>query len=162
MWSRRSFLRLTGALGASTWALRVNGIEEVSAASAAVADRTPEDVAKDELYWREIQEAFTLDRTISNLNNGNSFPSPRVVHEAFKRYLDISNQAPVYYRGQIERNMETVRRKLAAEFGADPEEIAITRNASESLQIAQDGIDLKRGDEILTTHQDYPRMLTTW
>src|SRR4029450_13897398 len=72
------------------------------------------------------------------------------------------NQAPVYYRGLIERNIETVRRKLAAEFGCDVEEIAITRNASESLQIAQDGLDLKPGDEVLTTHQDSPRMLTTW
>jgi isopenicillin-N epimerase len=162
MWSRRTFLRLTGALGASAWAGKANGLKDVEAASAAVADRTPDDVAQDELYWREIQEAFALDRTISNLNNGNSCPSPRVVHEAFKRYLDISNQAPVYYRGLIERNMETIRRRLAAEFGCDPEEVAITRNASESLQIAQDGLDLKPGDEVLTTDQDYPRMLTTW
>src|SRR6266545_318084 len=162
MWSRRSFLRLTSALGASALTVGRNGIEEVEAATAAVAGRTPEEVAQDELYWREIQEAFTLDRTISNLNNGNSCPSPRTVHEAFKRYSDISNQAPVYYRGLIERNMETIRRKLASEFGCDPEEIAITRNASESLQIAQDGLDLKPGDEVLTTHQDYPRMLTTW
>ena len=162
MWTRRTFLRLTGALGASAWTVGRNGLREVEAASAAVAGRAPEEIAQDELYWREIQEAFTLDRTLSNLNNGNSCPSPRVVHEAFKRYADISNQAPVYYRGLIERNMETIRRKLAAEFGADPEEIAITRNASESLQIAQDGLDLKPGDEVLTTHQDYPRMLTTW
>jgi selenocysteine lyase/cysteine desulfurase len=42
------------------------------------------------------------------------------------------------------------------------EEIAIRRNASESLEIAQLGIDLKRGDEVLTTNQDYPRMLTTF
>jgi len=162
MWSRRSFFRVAGAVGASAWTVGRNGLSDVEAATAAVADRTPEDVAQDELYWREIQEAFTLDRTISNLNNGNSCPSPRVVHEAMKRYYDISNQAPVYYRGQIERNMETIRRRLAAEFGADPEEIAITRNASESLQIAQDGLDLKPGDEVLTTDQDYPRMLTTW
>src|SRR5262245_5905083 len=162
MWTRRTFLRLTGALGASAWTVGRNGLKEVEAAGAAVAGRSPEEVAADELYWREIQEAFTLDRTISNLNNGNSCPSPRVVHEAFKRYLDICNQAPVYYRGLIERNIETVRRKLAAEFGADPEEIAITRNASESLQIAQDGLDLRPGDEVVTTHQDYPRMLTTW
>ena len=163
MWSRRGFLRLSGALGASAWAMKGrNGLAEVEAAGAAVAGRAPEDVAQDELYWREIQEAFTLDRTISNLNNGNSCPSPRVVHEAFKRYADSTNQAPVYYRGLIERNMETIRRKLAAEFGADPEELAITRNTSESLQIVQDGLDLKPGDEILTTHQDYPRMLTTW
>ena len=83
---------------------------------------------------------FTLDRTIINLNNGGCSPSPRVVHEAFKRYLDISNQAPVYHMWQIlEPNIESVRRRLAAEFGCDPEELAITRNASEALQIAQLG-----------------------
>ena len=107
--------------------------------------------------------AFTLDRTIINLNNGGCCPSPRVVHEAFKRYLDISNQSPVYHMWQIlEPNIETVRRRLAAEFGCSPEEMAITRNASEALQIAQLGIDLKAGDEVVTTNQDYGRMLDTW
>jgi selenocysteine lyase/cysteine desulfurase len=38
----------------------------------------------------------------------------------------------------------------------------VTRNSSEALQIAQNGIDLKAGDEVLTTEQDYGRMLTTW
>ena len=85
-----------------------------------------------------------------------------MVHEACKRYMDWANQAPVYHRGMIDRNIETARRRLAAEFGADPEEIAITRNASESLQIAQMGLDLEPGDEIVTTEQDYGRMLTTW
>src|SRR5881396_1608622 len=160
MWSRRSFLRMVG--GASAFALRPAGIQEIRAATAAVAGREPEDVAADESYWREIQFAFTLDRTLINLNNGNSCPSPTVVHEAYKRYLDSSNQAPVYHRGLIERNIETARRRLGAEFGADPEELAITRNASESLQIAQNGLDLKPGDEIITTEQDYGRMLTTW
>jgi selenocysteine lyase/cysteine desulfurase len=162
MWTRRAFLQISGGVGSAALAARFNGVPEVAAASAAVADRTPEDVAQDEFYWREIQQAFTLDRTLINLNNGNSCPSPRVVHEAYKRYLDSSNQLPVHYRGMIERNIETVRRRLAAEFGCDLEEMAITRNASEALQIAQCGLDLKPGDEILTTDQDYPRMLTTW
>jgi selenocysteine lyase/cysteine desulfurase len=74
----------------------------------------------------------------------------------------MENLAPVYYAGLINRNAETVRRELAAEFGCDPEEMAITRNASESLQILQNGIDLSAGDEVITTEQDYPRMLTTW
>ena len=114
-------------------------------AGAAVQGHPVEAVAADEDYWREIQQAFTLDRTIINLNNGGCCPSPRVVHEAFKRYLDISNQAPVYHMWQVlEPNIESVRRRLAAEFGCDPEELAITRNASEALQIAQLGIDLKR------------------
>jgi len=69
----------------------------------------------------------------------------------------------VYHMWQIlEPNIETVRRRLAAEFGCDPEELAITRNASEALQIAQLGLDLKAGDEVITTNQDYGRMLDTW
>ena len=162
MWTRRSVLRLAGSATGAAFAARSYGIDYVAAATAAVENRSPEDVAADETYWREIQMAFTLDRSMINLNNGNSCPSPTVVHEAYKRYLDSSNQAPVYHRSLIERNIETARRRLAAEFGADPEEIAITRNASESLQIAQMGLDLKPGDEIVTTEQDYGRMLTTW
>jgi selenocysteine lyase/cysteine desulfurase len=138
------------------------GIEGIVAASAAVADRSAEDVAADETYWREIEQGFATDRTLINLNNGHHCPSPRVVQEALKRYLDYENQDPVYYGGLINRNLETVRRRLAAEFGCDAEELAITRNASESLQIVQDGLDLKPGDEVITTDQDYPRMLTTW
>jgi isopenicillin-N epimerase len=136
--------------------------------TAIVAAATPSrggaaEVGSDEDYWREIQQAFTLDRTMINLNNGGVSPSPRVVHEAYKRYLDISNQAPSYYMWQVvEPNIEAVRRQLAGEFGCDPEELAITRNASEALQAAQLGIDLKPGDEVVTTNQDYPRMLDTW
>lgn len=162
MWSRRSFLRLTGAATGAAFAVPRYGIEQVAAATAAVDSRSPEDIAADEDYWREIQFAFTLDRTLINLNNGNQCPSPTVVHEACKRYMDWANQAPIYHRGMIDRNIETSRRRLAQEFGADPEEIAITRNASESLQIAQMGLDLQPGDEVLTTVQDYGRMLTTW
>lgn len=164
MRNRRSFLRLTGGAAGAAFAAAHYGVDEVAALAqrAASGGRTPEQVAADEDFWREIQFAFTLDRTLINLNNGNSCPCPVVVREAWKRYDDWGNQSPVYHRGMTERNIETVRRKLAQEFGADPEEIAITRNSSESLQIAQNGIDLKAGDEVLTTEQDYGRMLTTW
>jgi selenocysteine lyase/cysteine desulfurase len=153
---------VTGALGGTVLAGKLNGLAEVMAASAAVADRPAEEVAADEFYWREIQQAFDLDRTLVNLNNGNNCPSPRNVHEAMKRYLDMSNMLPIYYRAQVERNLEPIRRSMALEFGADPEELAFTRNSSESLQIAQNGLDLQAGDEVVTTEQDYPRMLTTW
>jgi isopenicillin-N epimerase len=164
MLSRRNFLQTTGTAGAAAWAaFRDDGLARVFGAGAAADGRNANDVAADEIYWREVQQAFTLDRTIVNLNNGGCCPSPRVVHEALKRYLDISNQAPVYHMWQIlEPNIETVRRNLAAEFGCDPEELAITRNASEALQIAQLGIDLEPGDEVVTTNQDYGRMLDTW
>jgi len=162
MWSRRSFLRATGTVSAAALAAGTTGTERVAAASQAASNRSPEEVAQDELYWREIQSAYAPDRTLINLNNGHHSPSPRVVQDALKRYLDMENQDPVYYAALINRNAERVRRALAMEFGCDPEELAITRNASESLQIAQNGLDFKPGDEIITTEQDYGRMLTTW
>jgi selenocysteine lyase/cysteine desulfurase len=162
--ARRDFLRQivpAGLVGAA--ALKTDWLGRIASASAAAADRPAAEVAADEDYWREIQQAFTLDRTIINLNNGYTCPSPRVVHEALKRYLDSSNQAPIHFMwNQLEPNVEQVRRKLAAEVGCDPEELAITRNASEGLQICQLGIDLKAGDEVVTTNQDYGRMLDTW
>jgi isopenicillin-N epimerase len=160
---RRGFLQKAGAAGAFAAAFSSNGLARVLAAGRDTAGVPAAAMAEDEAYWREIQGAFTLDRTIVNLNNGGCCPSPRVVHEALKRYLDISNQAPVYHMWQVlEPNIESVRRNLAEEAGCGVEELAITRNASEALQIAQLGIDLKPGDEVLTTNQDYGRMLDTW
>ena len=162
MLNRRQFLQNTSLVGVTALGLKTRDLEAVSAATASVADRTPTEVAKDEFYWREIQSAFTLDRTLTNLNNGNSSPTPRVVHEALKRYLDFSNQLPVHYRRQLSSNIEIVSRRLADEFGCDTEELAITRNASEALQIAQNGLELWPDDEVIATEQDYGRMLTTW
>ncbi len=129
------------------------------------AGRAPtcvQEAAQHEGFWGHIQQAFTLDRNIANFNNGGCCPSPRAVNEALKRYLDYSNQAPSYYMWrQLEPEVENVRRGLARLFGADPEEVAVTRNASESLEICLNGFDLQPGDEILTTTQDYPRMITT-
>jgi selenocysteine lyase/cysteine desulfurase len=159
---RRTFLGL--AAGASAVAaFREDGLGRVLAASGSVEAGSPEEVAADERYWREIQQAFTVDRTYVNLNNGGVCPSPRVVQEAMKRHLDLANDAPVHTLWRLlEPQVESVRRGLAREFGCDPEELAITRNASEGLETVQLGLDLKAGDEVLTTTHDYPRMLTTW
>jgi isopenicillin-N epimerase len=164
MISRREFLNRTGIAGTAALAtFNPAGLPRLLAASQAAQGQDPIAIAANESYWREIQQAFTLDRTIINLNNGGVCPSPQVVHDALKRYLDISNQAPVYHMWQVlEPSIEGVRRTLAADAGVDPETLAITRNASEALQIAQLGLSLKPGDEVLTTNQDYGRMLQTW
>jgi isopenicillin-N epimerase len=157
--NRRSFVQLAAAAAA----FQDNAIERVRAASSAVAGRAPEEVAKDEDYWAEIRNSFTIDRNVLNLNNGYVSPSPRSVQESMRRYLDYSEMGPYHTMiNVLERGIETVRRQLSAAAGCDPEEMAITRNSSESLENAQYGIDLKRGDEVLTTNQDYPRMLTTF
>ena len=140
-----------------------------SADALAIAERLsrvrgePDDLARDETYWAPVGRAFTVDRSIVNFNNGGVSPSPAWVQEAMKRHLDYSNTCPPYAMWRVlEPQREGVRARMARQWGVDPEEIAFTRNASESLQICQFGIDLKPGDEVLTTTQDYPRMLNTF
>jgi selenocysteine lyase/cysteine desulfurase len=155
---RRHFLRTAGALAF----LRPDAAHRALAATVG-NNRPAEDLARDEDFWRDIQSGFTLDRSIINLNNGGVSPSPRVVQDAMRRYLEFSNIAPARTMWSVlEPEVEIVRQRLAADFGCDPEEMAITRNASESLENVQQGLDLKAGDEVLTTDQDYPRMITTW
>jgi selenocysteine lyase/cysteine desulfurase len=155
---RRHFLRAAGALAL----LRPDSIHRAQAATVG-NNRAADELARDEDFWRDIQSAFTLDRNIINLNNGGVSPSPRVVQESMRRSLEFSNIAPARTMWVVlEPEVESVRRGLAADFGCDPEEMAITRNASEALENVQLGLDLKAGDEVLTTDQDYPRMITTW
>ncbi len=126
-------------------------------------DRSAKELASDDNFWGRIQTSFDVDRSIINLNNGGVSPSPKSVIDAYKRYTDYYNQAPSYYMWRhVEPQVETIREKLAINFGCEIEEVAITRNASESLQIVQQGMNLKEGDEVLTSTQDYPRMLTTY
>jgi len=133
-----------------------------TAALAAAGDLTPQEAAEREDLWFGVQQAFTIDRSQINLNNGGVSPSPAIVQTAHKQRLDFSNQNSTRNLWEIlEPQKENVRAALARYFGSDTEEIAITRNASESLENCLFGFDLQRGDEVLTTDQDYPRMLTT-
>ena len=117
----------------------------------------------DEDYWAEIQRAFDCDRTLVNLNNGGVSPTPTHVLDQMIRDLRFSNELPVIHMWQtLEPRIESVRRELAAEFGCDPEEMAITRNASEANEIMIFGLDLKPGDEVIATNQNYGRMLNAW
>jgi selenocysteine lyase/cysteine desulfurase len=85
------------------------------------------------------------------------------VQESLRRYQEHAHEAPAYVLWRLQDpQKETVRAGLARLFGRDPEEIAITRNASESLENVQLGLSLSKGDEIVTTDQDYPRMITAW
>lgn len=163
--NRRKFISSVGkSVGLAALSSSVVGslLKDVQAATKAVAHLLPEQAAMDEDYWSTIQQSFSVTRGIVNLNNGGVSPSPRIVTEALVRYIWQQEDATAYTMWQIlEPQSETIRTGLAEIFGCDREEIAITRNASESLEILLMGMDLKSGDEILTTTQDYPRMITT-
>jgi isopenicillin-N epimerase len=161
--NRRNFMqRASGVAMAALPTFRKDGLSRILAAGVQAAGRSAESLAADENYWFEIQSAFNIDRSMINFNNGTLCPSPQIVEEALRRYDEFVNLSPAHNQAIIGAQLETIRQGLAANFGCDPEELAITRNTSESLEIVQLGLNLKPGDEILTTDQDYPRMLTTY
>lgn len=168
MSSRRSFLASLGvpaaaALGGVSLSPILGTRARGLAAELASHGAPAHEMARDEAVWAEVARAFTVDRSLVNLNNGGVSPSPAWVQEAMKHHLDFSNKAPSYTMWQVlEPQREGVRARMAREWGVHAEEVAFTRNASEGLQICQFGFDLRPGDEILTTTQDYGRMITTF
>jgi selenocysteine lyase/cysteine desulfurase len=160
---RRHFLAGLAAAGVTLPAFRATAMQQLAKARSIAGNRPPGALADDELYWAQIQRAFDADRTMINLNNGGISPTPSHVLEQMIRDLKFTNELPVEHMWRVlEPRMESTRRDLARDFGCDPEEMAVVRNASEALETMIFGIDLKRGDEVLLTNQNYPRMITSW
>ena len=173
MVSRRAFLTSAVRAGAAAGlivqpdvrppAFRRSALRTVWESAAHAAGTAPGDLASDESYWAGIRRAFDLDPSLIYLNSAGCSPAPRHVLDGMIRDLRYSNEAPVEYMWRrLEPKIEIVRRELAAEFGCDAEEIAITRNASEANEIAILGLDLRAGDEVIVTTHNYDRMLAAW
>jgi selenocysteine lyase/cysteine desulfurase len=160
---RRAFLGSLIGAGLSLPTLRARAFAELGVAEQIAAGRPAAALSEEEEYWHQIQRAFDLDKTMINLNNGGISPAPTHVLDQMVRDLRFSNELPVEHMWRVlEPRIESVRRELAKEFGCDAEEMAITRNASESNETMIFGIDLKRGDEVVVTTQNYGRMLNSW
>ncbi|MEO8174291.1 MAG: aminotransferase class V-fold PLP-dependent enzyme [Sediminibacterium sp.] len=163
---RRKFIQQAGLLASafSTSSL-FNQLHAASweNASQKIHGLSSEAVAADEDYWSVIQQAYSVDSNIIILNNGGVSPSPRVVQDAVERYNKLSNQGPSYYMWRIlDQGRDPLRQKLAVLAGCSSEEIAINRNATEALNTVIYGLDLKAGDEVIGTKQDYPNMIQAW
>jgi selenocysteine lyase/cysteine desulfurase len=163
---RRAFLQKIGALaGAFSANSLFNQLHAANfeLAQAAVQHLSADAIAADEDYWSVIQQTYTVNSNFVNLNNGGVSPSPRVVQEAVERYNQLTNQGPSYYMWRIlDQGREPLRYKLAEMAGCSTEEIAINRNATEALNTVIFGLNLKAGDEVIGTKQDYPNMIQAW
>ncbi len=145
---------------ALTAALPRPWMPRLQAAAARVEGRSPDEAASDEAYWLEVQQTFTVARDTAYLNTAGGSPSPRAVTEAVVRRTWEQEKLPSHaLYTALKAGLETVRVGLAGLFGCDPEEVAVVRNATEALQAVLLGVGLKRGDEVLTTTQDYWAML---
>ena len=166
MQHRRQFIQqvglLAGAFSAHSLFNQLHA-ESFEKANRNVKHFSAEELAADEDYWSVIQQSFTVNPNIINLNNGGVSPSPRVGQEAVERYNKLSNEGPSYFMWRIlDQGREPLRQKLADLAGINAEEIAINRNATEALNTVIFGLDLKAGDEVIGTKQDYPNMINAW
>jgi selenocysteine lyase/cysteine desulfurase len=165
--SRRGFLASVAGAGVAAGiqrpVFRRSALRTVWEGAAYAALTPPGALAADESYWSSIRSAFALDSSLIYLNSAGCSPAPRHVLDGMIHDLRYSNEAPVEYMWRrLEPKIEIVRRELAKEFGCDTEEMAITRNASESNEIAILGLSLQAGDEAIVTTHNYDRMLVAW
>ncbi|MGY6742887.1 MAG: aminotransferase class V-fold PLP-dependent enzyme [Cecembia sp.] len=165
--NRRAFIKKAGALiGAFSVQSYFNQLhaEDWQAAGAAFQNWTANDMASNEDYWSVIQQGYSASSSpVIILNNGGVSPSPIVVQKAVERFNELSNQGPSYYMWQIlDQGRENLREGLAKLGACSPEEISINRNATEALVTIIYGLDLKSGDEVIESTQDYPNMMQAW
>lgn len=117
----------------------------------------------EEDFWRQIRLAYSVSPNIINLNNGGVSPAPKASVEALDHYNRMCNEAPSFYMWRVlDQNREPLRYNLAALAGADPEEIALNRNATEALNTVVFGLTVKAGDEVVVCKYDYPNMMNAW
>src|ERR1041385_806092 len=149
---RRQFVSTMFAAGIGVPVLNSHAVRRVAEAAQIAGSRSAVAMSEDEAYWGEIRRAFTLDDTLVNLNNGWSSPAPAHVLEQMIRDMRFTNELPVEHMARLlDPRIESVREGLAKDFGCDPEEMAITRNASESNLTVVHGVNMKKGDEVIVT-----------
>lgn len=164
--NRRKFLQRAGVFSATAFLSSISqpawsrNLEKVIKEAEGMSS---DELATEEDFWYYIQQSFTVSPSLINLNNGGVSPAPKTVQDAMKRYYDLSNEAPSYYMWRIlDQGREPLRKNLANMAGCSPEEIAINRNSSEGLETIIFGLQLKAGDEVVASLQDYPNIINAY
>ena len=116
------------------------------------------DKASDEAFWKDFKKQFySVSDEFINLENGHFGVPPVPVNKAYHKFIDIINsQSSWYARTQYGGEIRKIVADLAAFTGAETDEILITRNATEAMNLMIQGLDWKQGDEVILTGQDYP------
>ena len=117
-------------------------------------------LAGDEDFWDTIRKGYKLKPDYINLENGYYNFLPEQVLEKFIGHVrEINYQGSYYMRTVQSDNKKAMAAKLAAVAGCSPEELIITRNTTESLDMIIGGLNWKPGDEAVMAEQDYGAML---
>ncbi|NJN42643.1 MAG: aminotransferase class V-fold PLP-dependent enzyme [Flammeovirgaceae bacterium] len=117
-------------------------------------------LAKDEDFWVAIRGGYKLKPDYINLENGYyCFLPEETLEKHIQHIRDVNYQGSYYMRTVKEENKKIMIGKLADLVDATPEEIGITRNTTESLDLVIGGFDWRPGDEAVMAEQDYFAML---
>lgn len=148
---RRNFLRSASLLAACSLT-ELNVIAATTEISTHGNTISPDD----EDYWRQVRELFPLKKDKIYLNNGTMGPSPYPVIDAIQAGM-MKNDEDGSYSG-YEKSIEAI-----AEFvHADKNEIALTHNVTEGINIACWGLPLKKRDEVIVTDQEHVGNALPW
>lgn len=149
---KREFLKTLGLGGiASTWSAKT-----LAEALAAADQIPPSQLASDEEFWAKIRGDYKLKPDYINLENGYyCFIPQETLDKYIQQIREINYQGSWYFRTVQWENKDKAAARLAKTFGGSPDEVAITRNATESLDIIISGYPWKEGDEVIYAHQDY-------
>jgi isopenicillin-N epimerase len=117
-------------------------------------------IATDKVFWDAVRGLYAVTTDVVNLENGYWGLMPEPVRREFIRQADMVNYQNSYYaRQHAGADFEVVRARVAEAVGAAPEEIALTRGATEALQLLIGGYNrLKPGDTVLYADLDYDSM----
>ena len=113
---------------------------------------------EDEL-WKTVRSHYTLKDEYINLESGyyNIIPNPILDH-LINHVKHVNIEGSYYMRKDLNKNKDRVTNELANLVGSTPDQIAITRNATESLDLVISGFPWKKGDEAIYAKQDYGTM----
>ena len=115
---------------------------------------------KNEDYWKKVAGMYHQNVKFINLESGYFSPSPESVKDYWVNFVNEINESPSYYMRTRQNEMrEKVREKLAKYAGVAKDELVLTRNTTESMNIIIQGIKLEEGDEILRTNLEYPNII---
>ncbi|MFC0261156.1 aminotransferase class V-fold PLP-dependent enzyme [Fontibacter flavus] len=149
---KRTFLKnlaLSGLAGSASFQALAKTVD-------AYAHIPAEKLASDEGFWRKIRDGYRLKPDYINLENGYYCFIPKEILESYIETIrEINFQGSWYFRTVQWDNKDKAAARLAEMFGGSPDEIAITRNATESLDIIISGYPWQKGDEAIFAHQDY-------
>jgi selenocysteine lyase/cysteine desulfurase len=129
-------------------------------AVAAIDGKSPMEVAADEDFWRSIRRDYSIKPDYINLENGYyCFMPEETLEHQIQHMRRVNYEGSYYMRNSRQKNKRLVAAKIGEVVGCSADEIAITRNTTESLDLVIGGINWEEGDEAVMAEQDYGAML---